>query len=98
MRCCRRRAGGGRCWRGGGGTELAAVVRAMQDAAAVRLNGVMTHFASAEVAGSTQTVAQKRRFEAALAEVTAAGASPAWVSVGNTSGTDLVQDPEDLMA
>jgi alanine racemase len=80
------------------GPELVAVVRAIEAAAAVRLHGVMTHFASAEVAGSTQTVAQKRRFEAALAEVAAAGASPAWVSVGNTSGADLVEDPEDLMA
>jgi alanine racemase len=79
------------------GAELAAVVSAIEAADEVLLDGVMTHFASAEVAGSEQTVAQRREFEAALRQVRAAGGQPQWISVGNTSGVDLAEGSDDLM-
>lgn len=54
----------------------------------LRLDGVMTHFASAEVVGSTQTVAQRGQFEVGMGMVAAAGLRPEWVHVGNTSTLD----------
>jgi alanine racemase len=54
----------------------------------LRLDGVMTHFASAEVVGSAQTVAQRGQFEVAMGMVAAAGLRPPWVHVGNTSMLD----------
>ncbi len=78
------------------GAELAAVVTAIGAAGEVILDGVMTHFASAEVAGSEQTAAQRREFEAALREVRAADGWPQWISVGNTSGVDLAEGSDDL--
>jgi alanine racemase len=54
----------------------------------LRLDGVMTHFASAEVAESKQTMAQRRLFEDAIASVAGAGLRPAWVHAGNSSTVD----------
>ena len=54
----------------------------------LRLDGVMTHFASAEVAESKQTMAQRRLFEDAMASVAGAGLRPAWVHAGNSSTVD----------
>jgi alanine racemase len=54
----------------------------------LRLDGVMTHFASAEVAESKQTMAQRRLFEDAIASVAGAGLQPAWVHAGNSSTVD----------
>jgi alanine racemase len=48
----------------------------------------MTHFASAEVAGSHQTIQQQRRFEQALRQVHSFGLKPAWVHAGNSSTID----------
>jgi alanine racemase len=79
------------------GADLATVVSAIAAADGVLLDGVMTHFASAEVAGSGQTVAQRREFEVALRQVLAAGGRPQWISVGNTSGVDLAEGSDDLM-
>ena len=80
------------------GAELHAVVAAIEAANGLRLNGVMTHFADAEVAGSAQTALQRTRFEAALQQVWAAGVVPGWLSVGNTSGIDLIDGSEDFLA
>jgi alanine racemase len=80
------------------GAELAEVVRAIEAAQGVLLGGLMTHFASAEVAGSEQTRHQRRQFEVALDEVKATGSAPEWLNVGNTSGVDLVGGAEDVMA
>jgi alanine racemase len=76
------------------GRELQHLVAAIQSAKALRLDGVMTHFAAAEVTGSGH--AQRRQFELALAETAAAGVLPAWISAGNTSGADLVEGPEEF--
>jgi len=54
----------------------------------LRLDGVMTHFASSEVAGSKQTRSQRATFEEAIASVAAAGLQPAWVHAGNSSTLD----------
>ena len=51
------------------------------------VDGVMTHFASAEVAGSVQTRAQRERFAEAV-RVVAAEVRPSWVHVGNSSTID----------
>ncbi|WP_263367266.1 alanine racemase [Edaphobacter bradus] len=52
------------------------------------LEGLMTHFASAEIAGSPQTTLQRERFEQACRAVAASGLRPAWVHAGNTSTID----------
>ncbi len=78
------------------GAELRSLVRAIQSAKALRVEGVMTHFASTEVAGAGEM--QRREFEAALGDFGAEEVSPEWLSVGNTSGIDLVERPEDLLA
>jgi alanine racemase len=65
----------------------------------LRLDGVMTHFASSEVAGSQQTKSQRKRYEEAIAAVAAAGLKPVWVHAGNSSMLDNQcsdnQDRED---
>ena len=54
----------------------------------VRLDGVMTHLASAERADGRQTMAQMSLFEAAVETVAAAGLRPRWVHIGNASTID----------
>jgi alanine racemase len=52
------------------------------------LEGVITHFASPEVAGSALTVTQRERFEEAIAAVVEAGLRPRWVHAGSSSTID----------
>jgi alanine racemase len=52
------------------------------------LDGVMTHFASPEEAGSPQTLVQRERFAEAIAAVEEAGLRPAWVHAGSSSTVD----------
>jgi alanine racemase len=52
------------------------------------IDGIFTHFCGSEVAHSELTLVQERRFEAAVAQVRAAGLSPAWVHAGNSSTVD----------
>ncbi len=54
----------------------------------LRLDGVLTHFASAEVANSPQTETQRRRFEEALAQIVAADLKPTWINAGSSSTLD----------
>jgi alanine racemase len=54
----------------------------------LQLDGVMTHFASSEVAGSAQTFAQRKLFEQAIAAVAEAGLRPAWMHAGSSSTID----------
>jgi alanine racemase len=69
-------------------TELRSLLREIAAEPRLRLEGVMTHFASAEVAQSEQTGAQREQFEAAMRIVAEEGARPAWVHAGNTSAID----------
>ena len=55
---------------------------------ALQLEGVMTHFASAEEAASPQNLAQVERLANALAQIRAAGLQPRWLHAGSTSTLD----------
>ena len=71
------------------GAVLAALLEVLGASGRVRLEGLMTHFASAEVAGSRQTAGQRQQFEAAVAQVRAAGFAPEWIHAGNSSAVDV---------
>jgi alanine racemase len=77
------------------GEELEAVLRWSTGQSGLRLDGVMTHFASAEVAGSRQRVLQRDRFEQAIEAVAAAGVRPQWVHAGNSSTIDNQRNDEN---
>ena len=70
------------------GSKLGAVLLWFVLNPAVRLEGVMTHFAATEVALCAQTRRQRKRFEGAMAAVVEAGLRPQWVHVGNSSMID----------
>jgi alanine racemase len=78
------------------GEELEGLLRWMAGQERLRLDGVMTHFASSEVAGSPQTVAQRERFEVAMKSVAAAKLRPKWVHAGNSSTVDNQGEEENL--
>ena len=71
------------------GAGLEVLLAELNGSRVLRLDGVMTHFASAEVAGSAQTSKQWSAFSLAMRQVRGSGVIPAWVHVGNTSGVDL---------
>ncbi len=73
--------------------ELPALLQWLRTQPTLRLDGVMTHFASTEVANSPQTLAQRGLFEQAIRTVAASGLHPAWVHAGNSSTVDN-QDAE----
>jgi alanine racemase len=77
------------------GPELDHVLDWLRGQSAVRLDGVMTHFASAEVTGSHQTSAQRQSFEQAIQQVVSAGLRPSWVHAGNSSTLDNQHDESD---
>jgi alanine racemase len=70
------------------GKELDALLAWVKEQTTLRMAGVMTHFASSEVAGSAQTALQRRRFEEAIDAVGAAGLRPSCVHAGNSSTVD----------
>ena len=70
------------------GEELHTLLHWLKRQPHLRLDGVMTHFASSEVAGSPMTLTQRSRFEEAIAAVAAAGLRPSWVHAGNSSTVD----------
>lgn len=70
------------------GQELRALLDWLIGQRNLRLDGVMTHFASSEVANSPLTMQQRQRFEQALQQVAEAGLRPAWVHAGNSSTVD----------
>jgi alanine racemase len=76
------------------GPELHAVLEYLSTQPSLQLDGVMTHFASAEVAGSQQTLEQRVRFEQAMREVAAVGLRPAWIHAGNSSTIDNSASPQ----
>ena len=57
----------------------------------LRLDGVLTHFASAEICGSPLTTSQGRRFETALSQIHHRGLHPEWIHAGNSSTIDEAQ-------
>jgi alanine racemase len=70
------------------GEELRELLNWLRGQKEIVLEGVMTHFASAEVAGSAQTLEQQGRFEEAMWLIEDAGFRPAWVHAGNSSTLD----------
>jgi alanine racemase len=70
------------------GAQLEELVAWVRGEPRIRVDGVMTHFASSEVAGSAQTALQRRRFVEAIVAVGAAGLRPSWVHAGNSSTLD----------
>jgi alanine racemase len=78
------------------GAELDRLLRWIKGQTTLRLDGVLTHFASSEVAGSAHTLAQRERFEEAIAAVAVAGLRPAWVHAGNSSTLDNQGDEQNV--
>ncbi len=70
------------------GDELRELLEWLRGQERIVLDGVMTHFASAEVADSAQTLEQQGRFEEAMWLIEDAGFRPAWVHAGNSSTLD----------
>ena len=70
------------------GGNLDKTLRWLKQQDRIHLEGVMTHFASAEIAGSAQTLQQQRYFEQALHQVQNAGLRPTWIHAGNSSTVD----------
>ena len=70
------------------GDDLGRLLAELRGYPQLRFDGVMTHFASAEIAGSPRTEAQQQRFEQAVAQVRAGDFHPAWLHAGNTSTLD----------
>jgi alanine racemase len=74
------------------GADLDGLLDAMS-VAGIALDGGCTHFCAAEVADSELTRGQRRRFEAAIAQVRERGLRPKWVHAGSSSSVD--NPPED---
>ncbi len=70
------------------GEGLRALLHWLKRQPRLQLEGVLTHFASPEEAGSSQTLLQRRRFEEAVAVVAEVGLRPAWVHAGSSSTVD----------
>ena len=68
--------------------ELGAWLEAVRALPNLRIEGVMTHLASAD-SDPEFTALQLRRFDEALATVRAAGHTPRWVHAANSAGTYL---------
>ena len=70
------------------GEGLRALLHWLKRQPRLLLDGVLTHFASPEESGSPQTLAQRARFEEAIAAVAEAGLRPGWVHAGSSSTLD----------
>jgi alanine racemase len=79
------------------GAPLAAILKRFESGP-FRLTGVMTHFASAEVADCERNAEQVRRFTGAVEQVMAAGMQPKWIHAGNSSTVDVGVELPELTA
>lgn len=75
------------------GAELEKVLIWVCSQQNIVVDGVMTHFASAEIAGSAQTTLQRERFELACRSIRSRGLRPSWLHAGNTSAIDNPGEP-----
>jgi alanine racemase len=80
------------------GAELGQLLHAIQSSDVLELDGICTHFSSAEVAGSLRTRDQRQQFQAAIAQVRAAGLKPRWIHAGSSSTVDVSEDAAWLEA
>ena len=69
------------------GASLSEALRILGQRARLRLQGLCTHFACADVQDETTTLEQVRRFNEVRAQVAAAGFVPEVVHAANTAGT-----------
>ena len=77
------------------GPALDQVLTQLAQSPNLHLEGVLTHFASAEVRGADQTTDQMRRFEIALDTILAAGHQPTWIHAGSSSTLNTPHLPAD---
>jgi len=63
-----------------------AFVQALHRLDGLEVDGLFTHFAASDMAGTAATLAQVERFDGALAALTAAGQRPRWVHAANSAG------------
>jgi alanine racemase len=70
---------------GVGLAELAQLLDTMQNLPALRLSGVYTHFASADMLDAEQNQFQRATFRKAVDQIFAAGFHPQWIHAGNSS-------------
>ena len=74
--------------RQGVASNMSAIYAAIAGSPQLRLSGLMTHFASTEVAHSSQTAGQRDVFERVVAAFADRGVRLDWVHVGNSSYID----------
>lgn len=70
---------------GVGLTELPTLLDTLQDRPVLRLAGVYTHFASADMLDAEQNRLQRTAFRQATEQIFAAGLHPQWIHAGNSS-------------
>ena len=70
------------------GAEMLELLQALRGERRIRLDGVLTHFASAECTDGRQTLGQLEVFAEAVRSIAAIGLEPRWVHVGNASTID----------
>ena len=70
---------------GVGLADLATLLDTLQNLPALRLSGVYTHFASADMLDAEQNQLQRAGFRNAVDQIFAAGFHPQWIHAGNSS-------------
>jgi alanine racemase len=70
------------------GAELREFLEALRAAKHIEVEGLMSHLSSSEVAGSTVTAQQLKRFGEAIEQVVAAGVRPRLLHLANSSALD----------
>jgi len=68
-------------------TDALDTVRAALQSTSLRIEGLMTHLASADEPDPAFTLAQIERFEAFVAQAKQLGARPRWIHAANTAGS-----------
>jgi alanine racemase len=69
-----------------------AFVQALHGLEGLEVDGLFTHLAASDMAGTAATLAQLARFDAALQALAAAGLRPRWVHAANSAG--VMQYPD----
>ncbi len=78
------------------GPGLDSVLTAIRENPRVYLEGVLTHFACAEVPKSPQTQSQRRLFEQAIASIRSSGLPFHWLHAGSSSTLDTADAEQNL--
>ena len=78
--------------------NIAAVLRALRDLPALRLEGVFTHFAAPEQLDAPQTAEQMACFRRVVQQIVEAGLRPQWLHAGNSATLLAQRDLPALIA